>query len=67
MTNNPFCGNTLALPYETIAEISDGVTLGIDALDGKRLSRRQIDEAAGHLRFAQCRIHDLITQANGGA
>lgn len=47
------------LPAKTLAEIGDGIALALDALGGRRIDRRNIEEACGHLRFAERRAARL--------
>ena len=67
MANTPFCGNTPALPAETINEVSDGITLALDALSIDRPLRADLDEARRHLRFASRRVRKVIDLQQIGA
>ena len=60
MSYTPFCGNTPALPIETINEVSDGITLALDALNVGHPKRADLDEARRHLRFASRRVRKVI-------
>jgi hypothetical protein len=53
MPSNPFSRGGSVLPPETFAELMDGIALAVGALEGQRLHKRNIEEARGHLRFAQ--------------
>jgi hypothetical protein len=60
MPMNPILRGGPVLPAETFAELLDGLALAADALDGQRLHRRDIEEARGHLRFAQRRASTFL-------
>lgn len=66
MSKSPFSRGDLVLPFETFAELMDGLTLAADALDGERLHHRDIEEARRHLRFAQRRASTFFNHMNGG-
>lgn len=66
MSKNPFSRGGLLLPSETFAELMDGLKLAADALDGDRLHHRDIEEARGHLRFAQRRASTFFNHMNEG-
>jgi hypothetical protein len=55
-----FWANGKAMPAETISEISDGLALALDALEGANVRRADIAEAKGHLRWAQRRASMLL-------
>lgn len=59
MPNDRLRANNSAMPVETLAELRDGLDLAADALAGQRLSRRDLDEARAHLRFARRRADEI--------
>jgi hypothetical protein len=65
MPINPILRGGPLLPAETFAELVDGLTLAADALEGRRLHRREIEEARGHLRFAKRCAMEFLDSMGG--